>query len=47
MFEGCVFHRLKGCFGELIKNKRKVSFWKLPGTFGTIPVKIGEQPVKV
>ena len=38
---------LKGCFGELIKNNRKVPFRNIPGTFGTIPVKTGEQPVKV
>ena len=42
MFEVCVFHRLKGCFCELIENNRKVPFWKIPGTFGTIPVKTGE-----
>ena len=42
MFEVCVFHRLKGCYGELIKYNRKVPFWKIPGTFGTIPVKTGE-----
>ena len=41
MFEVCVFHRLKGCFCELIEN-RKVPFRKIPGTFGTIPVKTGE-----
>ena len=46
MFEVCVFHRLKGCFCELIEN-RKVPLGKIPGTFGTIPVKTGEQPVKV
>ena len=28
-----------GCFCELIKHNRKVPFWKIPGTFGTIPVK--------
>ena len=39
MFEVCVFHRLKGCFCELIEN-RKVPFSKIPGTFGTIPVKL-------
>ena len=42
MFEVCVFHRLKGCFCELIEYNRKVPFWKIPGTFGTIPVKTGE-----
>ena len=42
MFEVCVFHRLKGCFCELIEYNRKVLFWKIPGTFGTIPVKTGE-----
>ena len=47
MFEVCVFHRLKWCFGELIKYNRKVSFWKVPGTFGVIPVKTGEEPIKV
>ena len=36
MFEVCVFHRLKGCFCE-----------KIPGSFRMIPVKTGEQPVKV
>ena len=35
------------CFGELIKNNRKVPFEEIPGTFGTIPAKIREQPVKV
>ena len=39
MFEVCVFHRLKGCFCELIENNRKVPFGKIPGTFGKIPVK--------
>ena len=47
MFEGCVFYRLKRCFCELIKDKRKVPLWKIPGTFGTIPVKARRQPVKV
>ena len=42
MFEVCVFHRLKGCFCELIKHNRKVPFLKIPGTFMTIPVKTGE-----
>ena len=44
MFEVCVFHRLKGCFCELIENNRNVLFIdvKIPGTFGTIPVKTGE-----
>ena len=41
MFKVCVFHRLKGRFCELIKHNRKVPFWKIPGTFGTIPVKTG------
>ena len=41
MFEVCVFHRLKGRFCELIENNRKVPFWKIPGTFWTIPVKTG------
>ena len=39
MVEVCAFHSLKGCFCELIKNKRKVPLWKIPGTFGMIPVK--------
>ena len=39
MFEVCVFHKLKGCFCELIKNNRKVPFWKIPGTFRMSPVK--------
>ena len=42
MFEVCVFHRLKGCFCELIENNRKVPLRKIPGTFGAIPVKAGE-----
>ena len=33
MFEVCVFHRLKGCFCELVKHNRKVPFWKIPGNF--------------
>ena len=41
MFEVCVFHRLKGCFCELIENNRKVPLWKIPGTFWTIPVETG------
>ena len=36
MFEVCVFHRLKGCFCELIEN-RKVPFWKIPGSFWDDP----------
>ena len=32
MFEVCVFYRLKGCFCELIEN-RKVPFWKISGLF--------------
>ena len=47
MFEVCVFHRLKGCFRELIKNNRKVPLREISGTLGTIPVKTGEQPMKV
>ena len=47
MFEVCVFHRLKGCFCERIKHNRKVPFREIPGKFRTIPVKTGEQPVKV
>ena len=47
MFEVCVFHRLKGCFCELIENDRKVPFRKIPGTFGTIPVETRELPMKV
>ena len=39
MFEVYIFYRLKGCFCELIKYNRKVLLWKIPGTFGTIPVK--------
>ena len=39
MFEVCVFHRFEGYFCELINYNRKVPFWKIPGTFGTIPVK--------
>ena len=31
MFEVCVFHRLKGCFCELIKYNRKASLRKIPG----------------
>ena len=37
-----VFHRLKGCFCELIENNRKVPFWKISGTLGMIPVETGE-----
>ena len=37
IFEVCVFKRLKGCFYELIENNRKVSFWKVSGTFGDDP----------
>ena len=33
MFEVCVFHRLKGCFCELIENNRKVPLRKISGTF--------------
>ena len=47
MFEVCVFHRLKGFFCELIEYNRKVPLWKIPGTFGTIPVKARKYPVKV
>ena len=47
MFEVCVFHRLEGCFSELIKNNRKVPFQEIPGTFRMISVKNGEQLVKV
>ena len=47
MFEVCVFHRLEGCFCELIENNRKVSLGEISGTFGAIPVEIGEQPMKV
>ena len=36
------FHRLKGCFCELIEYNRKVPLRKIHGTFGTIPVKTGE-----
>ena len=39
MFDVCVFHRLKGCVSELIKQNRKGSIWKIPETFGMIPVK--------
>ena len=42
MFEVCVFHRLKGCFSELINYNRKVPLRKIPGTSETIPVKTGE-----
>ena len=42
MFEVCVFHRLKGCFCELINYNRKALLWKVPGTFGMVPVKTGE-----
>ena len=42
MFEVCVFHRLKGYFGELIENNRKVPLRKIPRTFGIIPMKTGE-----
>ena len=44
MFEVCVFHRLQGCFCELIENNRKVPLWEISGTFGAIPVETGEQP---
>ena len=47
MFEVCVFHRLKGCFCELIVNNRKVPLGEISGTFGAIPVETGEQPMKV
>ena len=47
MFEVCVFHRLKGCFCELIENNRKVPLGDISGTFGVIPVETGEQPMKV
>ena len=40
MFEVCVF-----C--ELIKNNRKVPLREISGTFETIPMKTGEQPMKV
>ena len=46
MFEVCVFHRLKGCFFELIEN-RKVPLGEISGTFRAIPVETGEQPMKV
>ena len=42
MFEVSVFHRLKGYFCEFIEYNRKVPLRKIPGTFGTIPVKTGE-----
>ena len=35
----CVFLRLKGCFGELIKDNGKVLLIKVSGTFGSIPMK--------
>ena len=44
MFEVCVFHRLKGCYCELIENNRKVPLGEISGTFGAIPVETGEQP---
>ena len=47
MFEVCVFHMLKGCFCELIKNNTKVPLCNTPGTFGTIPVKARKYPVEV
>ena len=47
MFEVCVFHRLKGCFCELIENNRTVPLGEISGTFGAISVEIGEQPMKV
>ena len=47
MFEVYVFDRLEGCFCELTENNGKVPLRKVPGTFGTIRVKTGEQPVKV
>ena len=47
MFEVCVFHRLKGCFCELIENNRKVPLGEISGAFGAIPVETGEQPMKV
>ena len=47
MFEVCVFHGLKRCFGELIENNRKVPLGEISGTFGAIPVETGEQPMKV
>ena len=34
IFEVCVFHRLKGCFCELIEYNRKAPLRKIPGTFG-------------
>ena len=34
MFEVCVFHRLKGCFSEIIENNRKVPLGEISGTFG-------------
>ena len=42
IFEVCVFHRLKACFCKLTEYKRRVPLRKIPGTFGTIPVKAGE-----
>ena len=38
-----MFHRLKGCFCELIENNRKVPLGEISGTFGGIPVETGEQ----
>ena len=47
MFEVCVFHRLKGCFCEVIENNKKVPLGEISGTFRVIPVETGEQPMKV
>ena len=41
------FHRLKGCFCELIENNRKDPLGEISGTFGAIRVETGEQPMKV
>ena len=41
-FEVCVFHRLKGCFCELIKYNRKAPLRNVPGTFEMISVKAGK-----
>ena len=42
-----MFHRLKGCFCELIQNNRKVPLGEISGTFGAVPMETGEQPMTV
>ena len=47
MLRSVSFIGSKGAYVSSLSTTEKFHFWRIPGTFGMIPVKTREKPVKV